>query len=349
MPRRLRRGDGIVPDPRPDAGRHHAALAALGLHESAGGQAHLRGARRRRRLRPALGRLSRVRGADDRGESARRAGEVDRHAHGRLPDRHARAQHDRPRPARARQGRQVPGDAPRLDRRHGRVPLAGRAGAHTQYDQLHDRRLQDPGALRDLPRRDHQHDAHRRLSRRRTAGYRVRRRAPGQPGRGGARHGSGGAAPAQLHSPDGLPVHVADRRAPTRTPTCRACSRRRSSSPTGRALRRAARNRRRPGSCAASASRPSSRTPAPATRPQDEVEIELDAGGTVTAFMVAKSQGQGHETTFGQIVANALQIPLEQGEDRAVRARHEAAGATTPAARAARSAPAASATSRRRS
>src|SRR6185503_2304781 len=37
-----------------------------------------------------------------------------------------------------------------------------------------------------------------------------------------------------------------------------------------------------------------------------------DASGTVTAFMVAKSQGQSHETTFGQIIANALQIPLDR-------------------------------------
>ena len=46
--------------------------------------------------------------------------------------------------------------------------------------------------------------------------------------------------------------------------------------------------------------------------PVDEVEIELDASGTVTAFMVAKAQGQSHETTFAQIVANALEIPLEK-------------------------------------
>src|SRR3954468_6864577 len=46
--------------------------------------------------------------------------------------------------------------------------------------------------------------------------------------------------------------------------------------------------------------------------PSDEVEIQLDASGTVTAFMVAKTQGHGHETTFGTIIANALQIPLEK-------------------------------------
>ena len=46
--------------------------------------------------------------------------------------------------------------------------------------------------------------------------------------------------------------------------------------------------------------------------PQDEVEIQLDSSGTVTALMVAKTQGHGHETTFGTIIANALQIPLEK-------------------------------------
>ncbi|HYC45665.1 MAG TPA: xanthine dehydrogenase family protein molybdopterin-binding subunit [Burkholderiales bacterium] len=46
--------------------------------------------------------------------------------------------------------------------------------------------------------------------------------------------------------------------------------------------------------------------------PVDEVEMQLDANGTVTAFMVAKTQGHGHETTFGSIIADALQIPLEK-------------------------------------
>ena len=46
--------------------------------------------------------------------------------------------------------------------------------------------------------------------------------------------------------------------------------------------------------------------------PVDEVEIQLDATGTVTAAMVAKTQGHGHETTFGSIIANVLQIPLEK-------------------------------------
>jgi len=44
----------------------------------------------------------------------------------------------------------------------------------------------------------------------------------------------------------------------------------------------------------------------------DEVEITLDADGTVTAHTVAKSQGHGHETTYALIVAKALGIPLER-------------------------------------
>ncbi|HEX2825939.1 MAG TPA: xanthine dehydrogenase family protein molybdopterin-binding subunit [Burkholderiales bacterium] len=46
--------------------------------------------------------------------------------------------------------------------------------------------------------------------------------------------------------------------------------------------------------------------------PADEVEIRLDASGTVSLFTVSKTQGHGHETTFGSIVADALQIPLEK-------------------------------------
>ena len=330
MPRRLRRGDGIVSDPLPDAGRHHAALAALGLHEGAGGEARLRGGRRRRRLRPALGRLSGVRGAHDRLESARCAREVDFHAHGRPADRHARPQHDRPRPARARQGREVPGDAHRLDRRPGRVPLAGRAGAHTQYDELHDGRLQDPGALRDLSHSDHEHDAHRRLSRRRPAGYRVRRREPRQPGGGGNRHGPGGAAPAQLHSPGGFPVRVADQRPLRRCLRERRSAgharRRRSRSPTGKALPAGARNRSRPGSCAASASRPSSRTPASAMPPWTRSRSSSTRAARSPRSWSPSRRDRATRRRSAQIIANALQIPLEQGEDRAVRARHEVEG-----------------------
>ena len=44
--------------------------------------------------------------------------------------------------------------------------------------------------------------------------------------------------------------------------------------------------------------------------PKDEIELTLDASGTVTLYTVSKAQGHGHETTLGTIVANALGISL---------------------------------------
>jgi carbon-monoxide dehydrogenase large subunit len=46
--------------------------------------------------------------------------------------------------------------------------------------------------------------------------------------------------------------------------------------------------------------------------PADEIEIVLDASGTVSVYTVAKAQGHGHETTFAQIVSDALEIPRER-------------------------------------
>lgn len=46
--------------------------------------------------------------------------------------------------------------------------------------------------------------------------------------------------------------------------------------------------------------------------PKDEIEIEVDGEGKVTAYTVAHSQGQGHETTFAMMVAKALEIPAER-------------------------------------
>jgi carbon-monoxide dehydrogenase large subunit len=46
--------------------------------------------------------------------------------------------------------------------------------------------------------------------------------------------------------------------------------------------------------------------------PRDEVEIELLTSGEIQVFSVSHSQGQGHETTFGMIVADTLGVPLER-------------------------------------
>ncbi len=45
---------------------------------------------------------------------------------------------------------------------------------------------------------------------------------------------------------------------------------------------------------------------------KDEVEIRVDGTGVVEVHMVAKTQGHGHETTLSAIVANTLQVPVEQ-------------------------------------
>jgi carbon-monoxide dehydrogenase large subunit len=46
--------------------------------------------------------------------------------------------------------------------------------------------------------------------------------------------------------------------------------------------------------------------------PKDEIEIVLDASGTITVYTVSKAQGHGHETTLAQIVGDALGVPHAQ-------------------------------------
>jgi aerobic carbon-monoxide dehydrogenase large subunit len=44
--------------------------------------------------------------------------------------------------------------------------------------------------------------------------------------------------------------------------------------------------------------------------PKDDVQMEVAADGGITVHTVSKAQGHSHETTFAQIVANALEVPL---------------------------------------
>lgn len=46
--------------------------------------------------------------------------------------------------------------------------------------------------------------------------------------------------------------------------------------------------------------------------PKDQVEMEVAADGTVTAYTVSHSQGQGHETAFAMIIAEALGIAFDR-------------------------------------
>jgi carbon-monoxide dehydrogenase large subunit len=46
--------------------------------------------------------------------------------------------------------------------------------------------------------------------------------------------------------------------------------------------------------------------------PKDQVQLEFSSDGTVTAYTLAQSSGQSHETTFARVVADALEIDPER-------------------------------------
>lgn len=50
--------------------------------------------------------------------------------------------------------------------------------------------------------------------------------------------------------------------------------------------------------------------------PKDEIEIEVDRDGRVTAYTVAHSQGQGHQTTFAMLISKELGIPITRVDVR---------------------------------
>ena len=101
-----------------------------------------------------------------------------------------------------------------------------------------------------------------------------------------------------------------------------ARSTRRWRSPTTRASPRARRPRRPRASCAASASPPISRPAAsrrrrrsarsaPASACWESAEVRVNPIGTVEVLTGSHSHGQGHETTFAQLVSARLGIPIE--------------------------------------
>src|SRR5688572_438630 len=69
--------------------------------------------------------------------------------------------------------------------------------------------------------------------------------------------------------------------------------------------------------------------------PKDEIEIALDASGTITVYTVSKAQGHGHETTLAMIVADALGVPRPQvkvvqcAPDSLLQANHTGGSRTT--------------------
>ena len=109
---------------------------------------------------------------------------------------------------------------------------------------------------------------------------------------------------------------------PMTSATMRRRSTRRSRSPTTRASARARRPRPPRASCAASASRPISRRAASRLRRRpgslgagvglwESAEVRVNMVGTVEVLTGCHSHGQGHETTYAQLVCSRLGIPIE--------------------------------------
>ena len=234
---------------------------------------------------------------DPAGELSHRHPRPRRHAGGRAG---ARRRRQLPRPARAHlcRHRRLHVDVRRdlLDRQHQELPVE---------------RLRHSG---DPHRREDgadQRGAARPLSRRRAAGGDLSDRAADRPGGAGHEHRSRGAAPAQPHPGVGDALQDAERpdlrqrRIPARSWT------RRWRSPTGRALRRAARPRERSGKlrgigigCFLEV----------AGGILDEtVDLRFEADGKVALRTGAQAMGQGHLSTFVPLVAQRLGIDPQRG------------------------------------
>ena len=50
----------------------------------------------------------------------------------------------------------------------------------------------------------------------------------------------------------------------------------------------------------------------PSARPKERAEIEIKPDGTVEVVIGTQPSGQGHETSFAQVVADLIQVPVEK-------------------------------------
>ena len=180
--------------------------------------------------------------------------------------------------------------------------------------------------------------ADRRLSRSRTTGSLLRARAPRRPC---GRASSVSTAPKSVGAISSRPPPCRTRRRSVR-PTTAATSRRFShacwSLPItrlrqtprrgGRAPRQAARHRHGLLCRSPRASRrralPACSAPASASTRRHRIRIGPD--GAVRAMLGTHNHGQGHATTFAQIIASRLGVPVAQHRDRRGRHRRRAAG-----------------------
>ena len=163
-------------------------------------------------------------------------------------------------------------------------------------------------------------DAGRRVARRRPARGDLRRRAPGRDR--GARNEDrpGRDPPAQLHQP--VPVRDAGR-AHLRHRRLRGDAQPRARDGRRQGLRGAQGGERTEAACCAGSATPATSRPAGIAPSNiagalgaraglfEAGEVRVHPTGKVTVFTGSHSHGQGHETTFAQVVADRLGIALE--------------------------------------
>ncbi len=328
--RAARRARAGRPDRRADALVGHAGTAHPALRPAAraghpGGEDPRDRTRRRRRLRLQAERLCGGGARRDARPPAGPAGEVDRGAlrERRRHDPRARRRHrvhlrgDEGRHDHVRQGRGEGGD--------GRVSAAGHAWHPTARRVDLQRRLRDPQLQRSVHRRVHERDADRRVPRGRTPGSDVRDRADDGSAGGRARHGPHRVAPQELHQ--GVPGHACVRphrrlrelrrgaRQAARAPRSRHDPHRAGRPPRTRRHRSSSASGSRPTTrCAGSRPRASSARSATRWEAGTAPPIRFQPLGSVQVVTGTSPHGQGHETSWAQIAADALGVDVDDVE-----------------------------------
>ena len=217
------------------------------------------------------------------------------------------------------------------DRRQSRrLSVDQRPGQLDQFAGQRDGRgLRDPGGVHERARRLHQHRADRRLSRRRQARGQLPDRAAGRPRGAAARPRPGRIAPAQPDPPiSRIAAGSASRSIAAGSPpiSTRLAQRLLADGFADAASGR----RRRAAGCAGSAS-PAFSKPR-AARPANAPRSASSDDGTVALVLGTQSNGQGHETSYPQIAADLLGLPIEafrfvQADTRAVKSGNGHGGA----------------------
>ena len=217
----------------------------------------------------------------------------------------------------------------------GRLSTIGPGIPTTLYARVLSRLLQDPERLRRGHRRLHEHDVRRRLPRRRPARGDLRHRAGDGPLRRRDRDGPGGDPPQELHPARPVPVRepvgprdgvsggakiyidsgnyepaldkaLDDGRLRRTSPAKKAEAKRRGKLLGHRASRPTSRS---------AASRPSKWIGAVGegwgAAMWESSNIKVHLTGKVVVTMGTQPQGQGHETTYAQVIAHELGVPME--------------------------------------